>query len=791
MQWSANGRWFRAAMFLAAAAVSLAGCGDDGASTCTTSDQCGPGRVCVGNRCVPGPDAGDGEVSGDADAGPDVDVGMGEDGGGEDGGSADGDADDGGTGIPCAPGSECQDDMRCDRGFCVPWGPGEFDPACVRAAVPGPVRPSLQCTWDGPPADDPAPTFKAILHTPLVADLGISMAPDVPSRPSVIFISDATYYEAPPRGCGAAGTLRVIDGATCREQAAATDEADRLNSPVTPAVGDIDGDTAPEIVAAGAAGGLLAFRWDPAAGRLVRVWHSHFADGSLDLHGSDQCLWSGVTLADLDDDGRAEVIFEGGVWDADGLRLSSVPGWPVRSTGYPSVVADVDLDGVPELVAGSATWGWDAATRAFVLEPYWVGPGQEGWTAVADFGEFPTAAGDAPGRPEVVSVYGQRITLLSIGGTVLASYTAPSRGGGPPTIADYDGDGYPEAGAAFGSHYVVYDFVAGGVLWQQPSQDLSSARTGSSVFDFNGDGMAEVVYGDECYVRVYDGTTGAVLFSQARFSSTWQENPIVADVDNDFAAEMVVGMSGPCNPTYCAGPSGSGWDDLFAGLRCDTAADCPGGSCDEGYCRCTTDADCGATFGCSPPLAGTPGTGNVCRARHLDCVPQLRIYRDARDRWAASRPIWNQHAYSVTNVEDDGSIPRTSRWRRNWEVGGLNNFRQNVQGELTDVPGPDFTVGRLQAVCEGENTRIRAEVCNRGGALIDSGVTVIFRQEGGDELCRLVTPDPVPPGRCAEVECLAPVQADGVFEAISDPDGAVAECLEGNNGASGLADCLI
>ncbi len=772
---SARAGWL--GMVLAALA-SAAGCGDDSGTTgCTTSEQCPAGWICLDRRCVPSGDVGDGETLDGADGDADGD---------DDGTGADGDADDGGTGIPCAPGAECQDDMRCAGGFCVPWEAGAFDPACVRAAVPGPVRPSLQCTWDGPPADDPVPTFNRVLHTPLVADLGISTAPDVPTRPSVIFISDATYYEAPPRGCGAAGTLRVIDGATCRELAAATDEADRLNSPVTPAVGDLDGDTAVEVVAAGAVGGLLAFRWNPTEGRLSRVWQSHLADGTPDLHGSDQCLWSGVTLADLDDDGRAEVIFEGGVWDAEGLRLSSVPGWPVRSTGYPSVVADVDLDGVPELVAGSGTWGWDVATRAFVLEPYWTGPGQEGWTAVADFGDFPAGAGDGPGRPEVVSIYNQQLTLLSIGGTVLGGYTAPSRGGGPPTIADYDGDGVPEAGAAFGSHYVVYDFAAGGLLWQQPSQDLSSARTGSSVFDFNGDGMAEVVYGDECYVRVYDGTTGTVLFSQARFSSTWQENPIVADVDNDYAAEMVMGMSGPCAPSYCPA-----WDDLFAGLRCDAAADCPGGTCDEGLCRCADDAECGATFGCTAPLAGTPGTGNVCRARHLDCTPQLRIYRDARDRWASSRAIWNQHAYSVTNVEDDGSIPRTSAWRRNWEVTGLNNFRQNVQGELTDVPGPDFTVGRLQAVCEGPDTRIRAEVCNRGGALIDSGVTVIFRQEGGEELCRLVTPDPVPPGLCAEVECLAPVQADGVFEAVSDPDGVVAECLEGNNTASGWADCLI
>jgi hypothetical protein len=277
-----------------------------------------------------------------------------------------------------------------------------------------------------------------------------------------------------------------------------------------------------------------------------------------------------------------------------------------------------------------------------------------------------------------------------------------------------------------------------------------------------------------------------VLFSQARFSSTWQENPIVADVDGDYAAEVVMGMSSPCLPSYC--PE---WDPIFPGLACDSEVDCPGGPCDAGRCRCETDAECGATYGCTDPLADTPGAGRVCRARHRDCLPGLRVYRDARDRWASSRRIWNQHAYAVTNVGDDGAIHAPGDLPPNWSTPGLNNFRQNVQGDLGDVPGPDFTVGRLVAICEGDATRLRADVCNRGGALIDSGVTVIFaREDDATELCRLVTTEPVPPGACATVDCLAPVRADGVFVAISDPDGAVGECIEDNNDAAGEASCL-
>jgi hypothetical protein len=755
----------RAGWRLAAALFVLGGC-DCGGTTgrpCTTSAECAAGQMCVDGRCREGRDGG-------RDA-------AGSDGGTDAGG-------DGGDLGPCpSDGTPCVDDSRCVGGRCVPWGDGDFDAMCLREAEPGPIRPQLQCTWDGPPPGDPAPTFVRVLHTPLVANLRIVLDPDIPPRPNVVFISDGNYMEGVPRVCQASGTLRVIDGATCRELTAATAEDVRVNSPVTPAIGDLDADGRPDIVAARAEGGVIAFRVNAGTNALEVMWRSHNADGSDDLHGSTTCMWGGVSLYDLDDDGRPEVILDGAVWSPDGVRLATIPGWVGFPHGVPAPVADVDLDGRPEVVAAEGTWEWTGA--AFVREAYSTDSGLRGFSALADFGDFPAAAGDGPGRPEVVVAAGGAIVVQSIGGTELGRVAVGSTGG-PPTVADYDGDGAPEVGAAFAEAYGVFDVGMGRLLWSQPSQDLSSARTGSSVFDFNGDGRAEVVYGDECYVRVYDGMTGDVLFSQARFSSTWTENPIVADVDGDFAAEIVMGMSGPCNPGYCPPV-----DPLFAGLRCDEPGDCPGGSCDAGLCRCTTDADCGLTYGCTDALAGTPGTGQVCRAFHRECEPGLRVYRDARDRWAASRPIWNQHAYHVTNVEDDGTIPRTSAIRRNWEEEGLNNFRQNVQGDLTDLPGADLTVGMLRAICEGEDTRLTALVCNRGGALLDAGVEVIFRQPGGDELCRLRTTEPVPPGICTEVSCVASVQAEGIFEAVVDPDEIIAECIEDNNRASGEADCLL
>ena len=117
--------------------------------------------------------------------------------------------------------------------------------------------------------------------------------------------------------------------------------------------------------------------------------------------------------------------------------------------------------------------------------------------------------------------------------------------GGPPTVADYDGDGQPEIGVAGAARYAVFE-TDGTLKWAASTQDGSSNRTGSSVFDFEGDGAAEVVYRDELYLRVYRGTDGAVLFQTPMSSCTWYEYVLVADVDGDGNAEIVAVANNNC-----------------------------------------------------------------------------------------------------------------------------------------------------------------------------------------------------------------------------------------------------
>ena len=51
----------------------------------------------------------------------------------------------------------------------------------------------------------------------------------------------------------------------------------------------------------------------------------------------------------------------------------------------------------------------------------------------------------------------------------------------------------------------------------------------------------------------------------------------------------------------------------------------------------------------------------------------IQVYGDLNDTWVNTRKIWNQHAYHITNVNDDGTIPQFMA--KNWER--YNSFRQN------------------------------------------------------------------------------------------------------------------
>lgn len=711
---------------------------------------------------------------------------------------------------PCTTNMDCPGDQYCDTSAheCLPWGVGPgggSDPTCKRDPVPGVFFPGAQCEWLGPPPGDPYPNHVNVLATPMVATFYVQ---GEFSTPSIVFTS-YNFTDGGAQSCMSSdptnyyGVIRIIDGSTCQQQA--TIAMPTVVASASVAIADIGGaDATPEIVAARSDGGLVAWTLRSTGWDVLWQTPSTFAD--------TLCNWAGPSIHDLDDDGIPEILFYGNVYDANGNALDETLGaGPATNTGYIPVAADVDGDGTIELVTGSELYGWDRTTKHWV--PKTALPGLQGHVAVADFGTFPANGMDdrshldgiaeialiRAGVAHVYTVNGREIFTANLQGTTAGN-------GGPPTIADFDGDGRVEFASAGATAYAVFDpdctgtpdpafcpsMTTNGVAWFQPSQDLSSNVTGSSVFDFDGDGRAEVVYGDECFTRVYDGLTGKVLYSRYRTSCTWYENPVIADVDADFNAEIVSTSNTNCNVSCPA------VDPIFDGVQCLDDSDCPSTTrCGReaatdalGRCRCAQDADCGGDgFVCLDPIAGPSAAGKVCRASHPPgaAATGVRVLADSVDRWVNTRTIWNQHAYSVTNIDETGKVPRTSQWLQNWKQMGLNNFRQNSPGDGETAGAiPDLTVRQAKITCDAAGPTVTAEVCNRGTEPVARGVPVTVYDNGNPKMvrCTTQTDQRINPGFCASVSCVWTGGNSGgsvVVDDRGDGTGIDLECREDNN----------
>jgi hypothetical protein len=408
-------------------------------------------------------------------------------------------------------------------------------------------------------------------------------------------------------------------------------------------------------------------------------------------------------------------------------RGDNAPGGSFPAIAPLSVVADIRSDSPgQEVVTGNTYYRADGTVL-------WTETSlTDGFVAVADFG--------GSSAPEVVVVHSGRVRIQDASGAIVWGPVQVERHPsapeselvgrlGPPTVADFDGDGTPEIGIAARGQYLALDVdlseanptFAEAILWRYRTIDFSSSTTGSSVFDFDGDGRAEVVYNDEQFLRVFDGATGAVLFEEANGSYTAAEYPVIADVDNDGNAEIIVVANNFEDFNFTAGP--------FAGVR---------------------------------------------------------VWGDGTDNWVATRRIWNQHAYSITHVREDGTIPTVPvvPWTAH------NTFRLNVQGEGDELLSPDLVAseGALEVVdCE---LSVGLWVSNRGAVPIRAGVPVTFYLDGDRVLAgsrrTATTQFDLNPGdgEFVEVEFTLPSGVHFVDIVVDDGGDGVSqtsECNEANN----------
>jgi hypothetical protein len=382
------------------------------------------------------------------------------------------------------------------------------------------------------------------------------------------------------------------------------------------------------------------------------------------------------------------------------------------------------------------------------------------FVGMANLGDFPTVLGRD--SAEMVIISNGELRVTAVDGRVLMKVKRSGIVGGPPVIADFDADGRMEFASPGLDQITAFDLDcyddpnvkadpkncknpdgpnSEGILWQK--KGARGATSGAAVFDFDGDRRSEVVYADQCFMRIMDGISGDVLFSVPRSSTTRYDYPVIADVDGDGHTEIVTASN----------------DD-------NTTLNCPA----------------------SDPL-------NTRAPVAFEATHGVTVWADAEKRWAGSRPIWNQYTYSITNVNDDGTVPSMGEVASQFNSPDTdpNSLRQNVQGKTgISLELPDITVSGNPVVSCLQNqavAKLSLNLCNRGLLELPEGkVRVALAQVNNSKvLCDQPNATVLRAGKCETVTCDVPVpnQNPGIDIAVlADPSGAVRECTKGKNNTS-------
>jgi hypothetical protein len=254
----------------------------------------------------------------------------------------------------------------------------------------------------------------------------------------------------------------------------------------TPVAGDIDGNGDLEIVAASWDTFVYAWNLDgsPVPGFPVWVYDT---------------VWSSPALADLDHDGKREIIFGA---DMDAYTGAPYPAgglvWALRSNGS-------NQPGFPRSLPGQVIWSSPAVTD------------------LTGDGRLDIIVGTGLHFPDPNA--GRQLYALDASGHDLPGWPRPTPGKvmASPAVGDLTGDGRPEVAALTEGGWVVVHAADGTRLWKTCNTTAGGSggcpdgyptHGAVSIADVDNDGQQEVVGAAEHVLRVLNGATGAVEASK-------------------------------------------------------------------------------------------------------------------------------------------------------------------------------------------------------------------------------------------------------------------------------------